>query len=162
MALKNLDPKDLMERLESLHKQYVEEKLSCSERTFLTVRSVVDTDVPSEVVALLTGFGGGIGGTHASVCGAVSGGVAALGLIYGRRHPAEEQRDRAYEVARDFFCQFKSRFGSEVCGALIGDLLKANGFDSEARRERCFQYTLHAVHLCVDLLAKYEKIYGTT
>ena len=160
MALKNLDHEELMRRVERLHTQYVEEKLSCSERTFLTVRSIVDTDVPPEVVALLTGFGGGIGGTHASVCGAVSGGVAALGLIYGRRHPAEEQSARAYEVARDFFCQFKSRFGSEVCGALIGDLLKTNAFDSEARRERCFQYTRHAIRMCVDTLIKYETIYG--
>jgi C_GCAxxG_C_C family probable redox protein len=158
MALKNLDHEKLIRRVERLHTQHVEEKLSCSERTFLTVHNVVDTDVPSEVVALLTGFAGGVGGTHASVCGAVSGGVASLGLIYGRRHPAEEQRDRAYEVARDFFCQFKSRFGSEICGVLIGDTLHKNTYESEERRERCRAYTLHAVKSCVDLLAKYEKI----
>ncbi len=162
MALKHQDQADLQRQVERLHAQYVEEKLSCSERTFLAVRSVVDTDVPPETVALLTGFGGGIGGTHGSVCGAVSGCVAAIGLIYGRRHPAKESSARAYEVARDFFCQFKSRFGSEVCGVLIGDLLKRNAFDSEERRDRCFQYTCHAIRLCVDTLRKYETIYGTT
>ena len=151
----------MLQQVERLHAQYVEDKLSCSERTFLVVRSVVDTDVPPETVALLTGFGGGIGGTHGSVCGAVSGCVAAIGLIHGRRHPAKESSDRAYEVARDFLCQFKSRFGSEVCGALIGDLLKTNAFDSEARRERCFQYTRQAIRLCVDTLRKYEILYET-
>lgn len=160
MALQHRDREDLQRQVEDLHQQYIEEKLSCSERTFLAVRSIIHTEVPPETVALLTGFGGGIGGTHASVCGAVSGCVAAIGLIYGRRHPATESSARAYEVARDFFGQFKSRFGSEVCGALIGDLLKRNAFDSEERRNRCVQYTRHAIRLCVDALLKYETIYG--
>jgi C_GCAxxG_C_C family probable redox protein len=158
MALKNLDHEELMRRVESLHKQYVEDHVPCSERTFLAVHSVVDTDLPSEVMTLLTCFAGGVG--HATMCGAVSGGLAALGLAYGRRHPTEKRRDQAGEIAQEFLCQFKSRFGSEVCGVLIGDTLRKNTSDLEERRERCRAYTLHAVKSCVDLLAKYERIYA--
>lgn len=153
MALKKLSQDELERRVKSIHKKHVDEKMTCSERVFLTVYSVLETDFPAEVVTLLTGFGGGVGGTHSSLCGAVSGGVAALGLVYGRRKPAEESRDRAYEASRAFFCQFKSKFGSEVCGELIGDLLRKNGFDSDERKERCFQYTLNAAKLCVNLLS---------
>jgi len=148
-----------MRQVEHLHNQYVEDHLPCSERTFLAVHSVVDTDLSSEAMALLTCFAGGVG--HATMCGAVSGALAALGLTYGRRHPTEARREEAGAIARDFLSQFKSRFGSEVCGALIGDLLKTNAFDSEARRERCFQYTRQAIRLCVDTLRKYEILYET-
>ena len=36
---------------------------------------------PEEVLAGLGGFGGGIGGSHEEVCGAVSGGIYILGLL---------------------------------------------------------------------------------
>jgi len=153
MALKKGSPEEIDRQVESRHQQYVDAKMTCSERVFLTVYSVLDTEFPAEVVALLTGFGGGVGGTHASLCGAVAGGVAAIGSVYGRRKPAEESRDRAYEVARAFLCEFKSKFGSEVCGELLGDLLRKNGFDSDERKERCFQYTLNAAKMCVKLLS---------
>jgi len=157
MALKNVEHDELMRQVERLHTKYVEEKVPCSERTFLTVHSVMDTDLPSEAMALLTCFAGGIG--HASVCGAVSGGVAALGLTYGRRHPSEKRSEQAGEIAQEFLCRFKSRFGSELCSVLIGDTLHKNTSDSQERRERCRAYSLHAVKLCVDLLSKYETIY---
>ena len=91
------------------------------------------------------------------MCGAVSRGLAALGLVYGRRCPTEKRRDQAGAIAREFLGQFKSRFGSELCGVLIGDTLRKNTYESEERRERCRAYTLYAVNTCVDLLAKYEK-----
>jgi len=160
MVLKTLDHEDLMRQVEHLHTQYVEDRLPCSERTFLIVHSVVDTTVPAEAMALLTCFAGGVG--HATMCGAVSGGLAALGLTYGRRHPTEERHHEAGAIARDFLSQFKSRFGSELCSVLIGDTLHTNTYDSDERRQRCRAYTLHAVKLCVDLLAKYEALSPTT
>jgi C_GCAxxG_C_C family probable redox protein len=145
-----------MRRMESLHKQSVEDHVPCSERTFHAVHSVVDAELPPEAMALLTCFTGGVG--HTTMCGAVSGGLAALGLAYGRRRPTEKRRDQAGEIAQAFLCQFKSRCGSEVCGVLIGDTLRKNTSESEERRERCLAYTLHAVRSCLGLLAKYEKI----
>lgn len=155
MTLQNLDHEDLLQQVERLHKQYVKARVPCSERTFLAVHSVMDTDLPSEAMALLTCFAGGVG--HATMCGAVSGGLAALGLAYGRRYPTEKRRDQAGAIAREFLSQFKSQFGSEHCGVLIGDTLRKNTYESEERRKRCRAYTLYAVKTCMDLLAKYEK-----
>ena len=154
MDIKKLNKEDLEKEIDSIHKNLVNQKLNCAERTFLTVKSFLETNIPSEAVTLLTGFGGGIGGTHESVCGAVTGGVCALGLVFGRRKPAEESSEKAYAVARDFICKFRSRFGTEVCGELIGDLLRVNKFDSDERRERCFNYTLNAIKLCTDIIIK--------
>jgi C_GCAxxG_C_C family probable redox protein len=105
---------------------------------------------------MLTGFGGGIGGSHQSVCGAVVGSVAALNLVWGRRKPAHESNKLSYAVAREFLSQFKSQFGTELCGELIGDLLRVNQFHSEERKTRCYQYCDHAMKICLDLLIYHD------
>jgi C_GCAxxG_C_C family probable redox protein len=158
--LKNVDHEELLRQVESIHKKYAK-GLNCSERVFLTLHGLIEADIPSEAVALLSGFGGGVAGTRDGMCGAVSGGVAAIGLLHGRRKPPEGNRERAYEVSRDFVCRFKTRFGTTVCSELIGDLLRENTTESEERRrERCSRYTLNAAKMCVDTLSRYEKTYG--
>jgi C_GCAxxG_C_C family probable redox protein len=154
--IENLDRDELERRIKAIHEKYVKAELNCSERTFLTVHGVLETDIPSEAVALMSGFGGGVGGIRVSLCGAVSGGIAALGLIYGRRRPPEGDKERAYDASNDFYFRFKRKFGSTLCHELIGDLLRDNKYDSEERRERCFQYTLNGVKLCIETLSKYR------
>ena len=159
--LKNMDHEELLRQVESIHKKYAK-GLNCSERVFLTLHSLLKTDIPSEAVALLSGFGGGVAGTRDGMCGAVSGGVAAIGLIYGRRKPPEGNRERAYEVSRDFVCRFKTMFGTTVCRELIGDLLRKSTAESEERRRaRCSRYTLNAAKMCADTLSKYERMYAS-
>jgi C_GCAxxG_C_C family probable redox protein len=142
-------------QLEQLHQQYANKKLNCAERTFLAIHDIVTTDIPRHAVSILTGFGGGIGGSHQSVCGAVIGSVAALDLVWGRRKPAHESSKPAYAIARDFLGQFQSRFGTEICGELIGDLLRVNKFHSEKRKARCYQFCDHAMKICLDLLIQH-------
>jgi hypothetical protein len=79
-------------------------------------------------------------------------------LIWGRSKPAEESCKEAYEISRDFLGQFKGKFGTELCTELIGDLLRANKCDSDERRQRCFDYSLNAIRICIDILSKYKKI----
>jgi len=158
--LKDVDREELLRQVESLHRKYAE-GLNCSERVFLTLHGLLETDIPSEAVALLSGFGGGVAGIRDGMCGAVSGGVAAIGLVYGRRKPPEGNRERMYEVPRDFVSRFKTRFGTTICRELIGDLLREGTAESEERRrQRCSQYTLDAAKMCVDVLSKYGKMYA--
>jgi len=158
--LKKMEHEELLRQVENIHKKYAE-GLNCSERVFLTLYNLLETDIPAEAVALLSGFGGGVAGTRDNVCGAVSGGVAAIGAVYGRRRPPEGDRERAYEVSRDFVCRFKGMFGTTICGELIGDLLRENTDEAEKkRRGRCSRYTLHAARLGVETLSKYEKLYA--
>jgi C_GCAxxG_C_C family probable redox protein len=161
MALiKNLDQDMLEKRVEKIHMKHLK-GMNCAEKVFSTLYSVIDTNIPSDVVSLLSGFGGGIGGTRDGVCGAISGGVAAIGLIYGRKKPPEGNRERVSEISRDFLTQFKSRFGSIICHELVGDLLLDNNPECERRRaERCSQFTLNAAKICVNILKRYEKIYA--
>jgi C_GCAxxG_C_C family probable redox protein len=158
--LEGIDREQLLRRAENIHRKYVE-GLNCSEKVFLTLHGILETNIPSDTVALLSGFGGGVAGTRDNMCGAVSGGVAAIGLIYGRRRPPEGSREKVYEVSRDFVGRFKAKFGTTVCGELIGDLLRESTPESDEKRKgRCSQYTLNAAKICIETLIKYEKIYA--
>jgi C_GCAxxG_C_C family probable redox protein len=148
----------LINQLESIHQQFVNDKLNCAERTFLAIHGIITTDIPEHAVSMLTGFGGGIGGSHQSVCGAVTGSIAALNLVWGRRKPASESSKPAYVIASEFLNQFKSRFSTEICGELIGDLLRVNKFQSEERKDRCYQYCDNAMKLCLELLIQHNKL----
>ena len=51
---------------------------------------------PEQLMAAMGGFGGGVGGSHEELCGAVSGGVLVLSLL----HPHTDGEDRAGKVRR--------------------------------------------------------------
>ena len=69
---------------------------------------------------VVTGFGGGMGGSG-ETCGAVTGGILALGLKYGRG--AQQDRsvaDVAYQKTRDLMAAFEQAHGSCCCRTLLG------------------------------------------
>jgi C_GCAxxG_C_C family probable redox protein len=132
------------------------DRSNCAERVFLSLHTLMETDIPASAVCMLTGLGGGIGGGREGVCGAVSGGVAALGLLHGREHPPEGDRLWTYEVCRDFVSRFQTAFGATVCRELVGDLLRQTTAEADAQRKaRCRQYTLAAVRMCLETLDRY-------
>ncbi len=78
--------------------------------------------VAETALRIATGFGGGMGG-RGEVCGAVTGGILALGLKYGRGN----QQDRsvaqaAYGRTQDFMAAFERTHGSCCCRTLLGGI----------------------------------------
>ncbi len=71
---------------------------------------------------LACGFGAGMG-RKGEVCGAVTGGILALGAKYGRG--AQEERavtDAAYVKVRELMNQFASRNGTCICRQLLNGI----------------------------------------
>jgi C_GCAxxG_C_C family probable redox protein len=90
-----------------------------------------------------TGFGGGMG-ARGETCGAVTGGILALGLKFGRG----DQQDRsvaqvAYQKTRDLMAAFERAQGSCCCRTLLGgiDLRTPEGMqqfkDQDLHRKVC-------------------------
>jgi len=84
------------------------------------------------------------------VCGAVAGGVIAIGLALGR-DAAGQSAEPAGEMTRALVGEFERQFGSRDCTALLGcDLSTAEGratFDEQHLRDRCVGYTRRAAEL---------------
>jgi len=95
-----MSDKKLLEEIEKRAFTYSQEYKACSQCTLLAIQEVFGL-TNDDVLKAATGFAGGIGRTG-SVCGALSGGVMALGLLYGRdgetiKHPDNEVRSRRRE-----------------------------------------------------------------
>ena len=68
---------------------------------------------------IATAFGGGIGHLG-SLCGALTGGVIAIGIRYGTNEPKLEKRLKAYQLAQEFYKRFEKENGSVFCREIIG------------------------------------------
>lgn len=87
---------------------------NCAESVLFGVATALKLPVDETVLRASTPFGGGIG-RAGSVCGALSGGVMALGLVLGRLTPDAEQRARAYASAERLWRRFVEETGGEDC-----------------------------------------------
>ncbi len=77
---------------------------------------------------IASGFGAGFGRKQA-VCGAVTGGIMAIGLKHGATRPDDaEAKEKAYALTRELVERFQAEFGSCLCRDLLQvDLLTAEG-----------------------------------
>ncbi len=104
---------------------------------------------------IASAFGGGIG-RRGSLCGAVTGGVIAIGQRYGSNKPSHEERERAYSLALKFYDKFQEEHGSVLCRDLIEydltdpkELKKA--WDSNVFVSKCIHFVEKAVEILIDL-----------
>lgn len=90
--------------------------LNCAESVLSALCEYWDLDAPF-APKIATAFGGGLAATR-GVCGAVTGGLMAIGLKLGREQGGD--RAPAYDVAREFMEWVERDYGSRDCSDLIG------------------------------------------
>jgi C_GCAxxG_C_C family probable redox protein len=98
--------------------------LNCAESVFTAIYAELDTDLPPEVMSLVTGFGSG-GGLYGGTCGSLNGAIVALGLVYGRRQPPtgtpEEKKAQLYgnpgiyRIFNRLSNVFQEKYGTTQC-----------------------------------------------
>ncbi len=85
---------------------------------------------PEALMSAMGGFGGGIGGSHEELCGAVSGGVLVLSLANPHQDGGDTEGKKAvYAKAKEFRQRFTGVFGGL---SRCGELLRARPGISEA------------------------------
>ena len=106
------------------------------------------------VPKISTGFCGGVSRTK-GMCGAVSGGVMALGMVFGRTN-ADVTADIAYENVQEFLGLFKQRYGSlncfELTGCDLGDEKDLKRFRTGGIKDKCREYTGTAARLAAEII----------
>ena len=65
--------------------QYYRNGYFCCEAVMASVRDNFDLDVPKEVIAMSSGMSVGAG-RSGCMCGALNGGILALGMLFGRQN----------------------------------------------------------------------------
>ena len=81
-------------------------KYHCAEAVLETVRRHFAADVPESIVGTVSGFGGG--SSSGCICGAVSGGTVALGLVLA-------DKKATTHLTKELHTWFKEKYGVTCC-----------------------------------------------
>jgi len=81
-------------------------KYHCAEAVMETIRRHFAADLPESIVGTVSGFGGG--SSSGCICGAVSGGTVALGLVLG-------DKKETTQLTKDLHVWFKEKYGVTCC-----------------------------------------------
>ena len=148
------DLSDRKSKLGEKAAEHFKEGYNCAQSVLMTMLG--DWNLKNELVPkIATGFGGGIG-RCGSVCGALTGGVMAISIMYGTNEPLMKKRLKAYETAQKFYVQFEAQNGSVLCKELIGfDLSVPKQWDeavkTNAFKEKCTVLVKKAVEILAEL-----------
>ncbi len=129
-----------------------ESGFSCAESVVLAVAKESGIESPL-VPKIATGFCSGLSRTN-STCGAVSGAVLALSMLFGRSSK-DDPAEPTYERVQRFLAGFEQEHGSLTCEGLTGyDLSTDAGrekFRSEGLRARCADLVASAAAMVAEL-----------
>jgi len=131
-----------------------ESDFNCAESVLMSLAELIG--VKSELIPkIATPFGGGIG-RRGSVCGALTGGIIAIGLKFGRSEPKDtRRREESYKKALELFKRFEKKFGSALCYDLIRlDLTTPEGREriKAVRLEKCISFVRSAARSAARLM----------
>lgn len=90
-------------------------KTPCARATLLGICRGLEADILSEEIltAISSGLRGGIGRTYnEGTCGALTGAVVALGLLF------HDDEAKALELSHELFNYFLGEFGTVMCGKI--------------------------------------------
>jgi C_GCAxxG_C_C family probable redox protein len=94
---------------------------NCAESMLRTAVAHMGIAAEGVMLRMATCFGGGVGRSHEELCGALSGGIMALGLAYGR-DAVEASPHAGLDLAAAFRNRFRQRFGASCCREVLDRL----------------------------------------
>lgn len=108
----------------------------CSEAIVRTIRDEFKLDVPDDIIKMASGFPVGMGGSGCT-CGALVGGIMALGLFFGRSEPGSKKVDHTMALSKELHNYFIAQHKSTCCRVLT----KGMELGSPVHMEQCIAFT---------------------
>ncbi|HAZ36580.1 C-GCAxxG-C-C family protein [Tissierella sp. MSJ-40] len=125
------------ERIHNLAEEYYRSgDFYCSEAIVKTIKDEFQLPMSDAIIAAASGFPVGMGGSGCT-CGAVAGGIIALGLFFGRTQPKDEKVNHTMELANELHNEFKKSHKSLCCRVLTKDMK----LGSPKHMEQCISFT---------------------
>lgn len=113
----------------------------CCEALMCAIKNNFELDVPDEVIAMSSGMSVGAG-KSGCMCGALNGGILALGMFFGRTEqngPADPKVQKCMSLSNELHNFFKTSNGknSACCRVLTREFDMSKG----EHKEQCIGYT---------------------
>jgi C_GCAxxG_C_C family probable redox protein len=98
-------------------KFYIEDNnLNCAESILYSANEEYDIDLDQKTLDTMSSFGGGM--AVESVCGALTGAVAVLGVMITGDKSLDKEKRKA--IVTDFYVRFQEKFGTDNCKEIKG------------------------------------------
>ena len=102
---------------ETAESYYRDGDFFCSEAIVKTIKDEFGLSVTDEVIAMASGFPIGIGGSGCT-CGAISGGVMAIGMVFGRTKAKDVRVQKTMALSKELHDAFKAKHKILCCRVL--------------------------------------------
>lgn len=133
----------------------------CCEALMAAVRDAFGLDVPDSVIAMSSGMAVGVG-RSGCLCGAVNGGVMALGMMFGRTAkagPADPRSKAVMQMTAELHEWFRENNGkhSTCCRVLTRE------FDMGAgeHKEQCIRFTGMCARKTAEIICRETGVTNT-
>ena len=119
-------------------------------------------NIQSDIIpAIATGFCGGMSRT-AGLCGALVGGIMALGVLFGRNSSTDSPK-KIFALSERLVRDFEKQFGSRNCSDLLGcDISTREGqavFEAKKLgKTLCLDITVKTTDLVMQVLENHNNI----
>jgi len=147
---KEISVNEVKEKAEKLYRN----GFSCSESVVNAIYECFDLDVSHDIVAMASGFSAGMGKSGCA-CGALSGGIMILGLLFGRTN-VNSDASKSHELANELHDHFKNATGKKVvCCRIL-----TRGFDLSKgeQKEQCTGFVGLIAHKVAEQVIREYKL----
>ena len=127
--------------------QYRADRFHCAEAVCKTIVECFSPESRIPVHKLASGFGGGIGASHGETCGALTGGIVALGWLYGRANP-EDDKTKVLALSGELRRGFIEKYGTTNCQQLLEQ------FVGQVEGQKCKKLTADTAGMLFDLVQR--------
>lgn len=123
-------------------------QLLCTESVLSVINQGLKGDLPPELaIRIASGLPEGLGGSGC-LCGALNGGVLALGLFLGRNRPGFGNGSRVRACTRLLHDRFRETFGGTCCRILTRDFRH----DRQLHFNHCAELTAGAARMAARII----------
>ena len=156
----------MLSRDEALKIAYesAEKGFLCSEAVLMAISASLG--IENELIPkIATGFGAGVA-RSGEICGALSGGVIALGMVFGRsKDEGGLSGPGIYWFSGELASKFRDKYGEVQCPKLLGLDLDIKEDYEKYRREgmwgnQCRQFILEATGMVYDIIVNNKDKIG--
>ena len=142
--MNNVDIKKVKETAETYYRNG---DFYCSEAIVKTIKDAFELDFSDEAVKLASGFPVGIGGSGCT-CGAVSGGVMALGMVFGRSEAKNPDVMKTMKLSAELHERFREKRKFVCCKILT----KGMDLGKKEHLEQCIAITGEVAEIVADII----------
>lgn len=139
-----------LERIRKIAEDYYRNgDFYCSEAVVKTIIDEFQIDVSEDVIKMASGFPVGMGGMGCT-CGTLTGGVMAIGLVYGRSQGKDPKVNKAMELSAKLYQIFCERHKVSCCKVLTRGMEKG----SPEHMEQCIAFTGEMAYEAAKIIAE--------